>query len=85
MTAEERELARTSAEAASHEGADVVIWIGEWEDDVGELKQLLAKIDAQVAPQSPGGTSPHTSLWRQSRRVHTNHTGRAVARTPVRS
>ena len=60
MTAEERELARTSAEAASQEGADVVIWIGEWEDDVGELKQLLAKIDAQVASQPPSGTSPHT-------------------------
>ncbi len=58
MTAEERELARTSAEAASHEGADVVIWIGEWEDDVGELKQLLAKIDAQVASQPPSGNIP---------------------------
>ena len=85
MTGEERELARTSAEAASHEGTDVVIWIREWESDVSELKQLLAKIEAQVASQPPSGTSPHTSLWRQSRWVHTNHTGRAVARTPVRS
>ncbi len=85
MTGEERELARTSAEAASHEGADVVIWIREWEGDVSELKQLLAKIEAQVASQPPSGTSPHTSLWRQSRWVHTNHTSRAVARTPVRS
>ena len=84
MTGEERELARTSAEAASHEGADV-IRIREWEGDVSESKQLLAKIGAQVASQPPGGTSPHTSLWRQSRWVHTNHTGRAVARTLVRS
>ena len=52
MTGEERELARTSAEAASHEGADVVIWIREWEGDVSELKQLLAKIEAQVASQA---------------------------------
>ena len=85
VTGEERELARTSAEAASPEGADVVIWIREWEGDASELKQLLAKIEAQVASQPPNGTSPHTSFWRQSRWVHTNHTGRAVARTPVRS
>ena len=85
VTGEERELARTSAEGASHEGADVVIWIREWEGDVSELKQLLAKVEAQVASQPPSGTSPHTSPWRQSRWVHTNHTGRAVARTPVRS
>jgi hypothetical protein len=84
VTGEERELARTSVEAASHEGADV-IWIREWEGDVRELKQLLAKIEAQVASQPPSGTSPHTSLWRQSRWVHTNHTGRTVAPTPVRS
>ena len=74
VTGEERELARTSAEGASHEGADVVIWIREWEGDVGELKQLLAKIDAQVASQPPSGTSPRTSLWRQPRWVYTNHT-----------
>ncbi len=46
MTGEERELARTSAEAASHEGADVAIWLREWEGNVSELKQLLAKIEA---------------------------------------
>jgi hypothetical protein len=85
VTGEERELARTSAEAASHEGADVVIWIREWEGDVSELKQLLAKVETQAASQPPSGTSPHTSLWRQSRWVHTSPTGRAIARTPVRS
>ena len=66
MTAEEHELARTSAEAASHEGADMVIWIREWEGDVSELKKLLAKIEAQVASQPPNGTSPHISLRRQT-------------------
>jgi hypothetical protein len=67
VAGEERELARTSAESASHAGADVVIWIREWEGDVSELKQLLAKVEAQVASQPPSGTFPHTSLWRQSR------------------
>jgi hypothetical protein len=52
VTGEERELARTSAESASHEGADMVIWIREWEGDVSELKQLLAKVEAQVASQA---------------------------------
>jgi NAD(P)-dependent dehydrogenase (short-subunit alcohol dehydrogenase family) len=73
VTGEERELARTSAEAASHEGADVVIWIREWDGDVSELKQLLAKIEAQVASQPPNGTSPHTSLWRQSMGTHKSY------------
>jgi NAD(P)-dependent dehydrogenase (short-subunit alcohol dehydrogenase family) len=66
VTGEQRELARTSAESVSHQGADVVIWIREWKGDVNELKRLLAKIEAQVASQPPNGTSPHISLWRQS-------------------
>ena len=66
VTGEQRELAGTSAESLSHQGADVVIWIREWKGDVNELKRLLAKIETQVAPQPPNGTSPHISLWRQS-------------------
>jgi NAD(P)-dependent dehydrogenase (short-subunit alcohol dehydrogenase family) len=67
VTGDERELARTSAESVSLQGADVVIWIREWKGDVGELKQLLARIEAQVASQPPNGTSsPHISLWRQT-------------------
>jgi NAD(P)-dependent dehydrogenase (short-subunit alcohol dehydrogenase family) len=66
VTGEQRELAGTSAESLSHQGADVVIWIREWKGDVNELKRLLAKIETQVASQPPNGTSPHISLWRQS-------------------
>ena len=66
VTGEQRELARTSAESVSHQGADVVIWIREGQGDVKELKRLLAKIETQVASQPPNGTSPHISLWRQS-------------------
>ena len=66
VTGEQRELARTSADSVSLQGADVVIWIREWKGDVNELKRLLAKIETQVASQPPNGTSPHVSLWRQS-------------------
>ena len=73
VTWEQRELARTSAESASLQGANVVIWIREWKGDVGELKQLLARIEAQVASQPPNGTSPHGSLWRQSMGAHKSY------------
>ena len=73
VTGEQRELARTSAESVLLQGADVVIWIREWKGDVGELKQLLAKIETQVASQPPNGTSPHSSLWRQSMGAHKSY------------
>ncbi len=62
VTGEERELARTITEAL----ADVVIWIRAWKGDVNKLKQLLPRIEAQIASPPPNGTSPHTSLWRQT-------------------
>ena len=73
VTGEQRELARTSAESVLLQGADVVIWIREWKGDVNELKWLLAKIETQVASQSPNGTSPHISLWRQSMGAHKSY------------
>jgi NAD(P)-dependent dehydrogenase (short-subunit alcohol dehydrogenase family) len=66
VTGEQRELARTTADSVSLQGADVVIWIRDWKDDINELKRLLAKIETQVASQPPNGTSPHISLWHQS-------------------
>ena len=73
VTGEQRELARTSADSVSLQGADVVIWIREWKGDVNELKRLLAKIETQVASQPPNGTSPHVSLWRQSMGAHKSY------------
>ena len=73
VTGEERELARTSAESVSHEGADVVIWIREWKGDVNELKQLLRKMEAQVVTPQPNGTSSHTSLWREAMRAQKSY------------
>jgi NAD(P)-dependent dehydrogenase (short-subunit alcohol dehydrogenase family) len=69
VTGGKRELARANAEPVSNEGADVVIWVRDWTGDVDKLKQLLARIEAQVAPQPPNGTSPHTSLWRETMRA----------------
>jgi len=66
VTGEERELARTNAESVSDEVADVVIWVRDWTGDVDKLKRLLARIATQIAPQPPNGTSPHTSLWRET-------------------
>ncbi len=73
VTGEQRELARTSAESVLLQGADVVIWIREWNGDVNELKRLLAKIETQVASQPANGTSPHISLWRQSMGAHKSY------------
>jgi hypothetical protein len=73
VTSEQREPAPTKPESVSHQGADVVIWKRDWERDVSELKQLLAKIEAQVASQPPNGTSPHISLWRQSMGAHESY------------
>jgi len=56
VTGEQRELARTSAEYVLLQGADVVIWIREWNGDVNELKRLLAKIETQVASEPPNQT-----------------------------
>ena len=63
------DLDRTIAEAV----ADVVIRIREWKGDVNELKRLLPKIEAQMASQLPNGTSPHTSLWRESTAIHRSY------------
>jgi hypothetical protein len=73
VTGEQRELAGTSADSVSLQGADVVIWIREWKGDVNELKRLLAKIETQVASQPPNGTSPHIPLWRQSMGAHKSY------------
>ena len=69
VTGEQCELARTSADSVSLQGADVVIWIREWKGDVNELKQLLPRMElrsAIVSQQQANGTSRHISLWRQT-------------------
>ena len=67
------ELDRIIAEAEAGAEADVVIWMREWKGDVNELKQLLRKMEAQVATQQPNGTSSRTSLWREAMRTQKSY------------
>jgi hypothetical protein len=51
-------------EAVAREGADVVIWLRKWHDEVDEPKVL--PITQLEVPSQPNGISLHTSLWRES-------------------
>ena len=52
-------------EAVAHEGADVVIWLSKWSDEIDEAK-VLPITQLEIPSQRPNGASSHTSLWRQS-------------------
>ena len=51
-------------EAVAREGADVVIWLRKWNDEIDEPKVL--PITQLEVPSQPNGTSLHTSLWRET-------------------
>jgi NAD(P)-dependent dehydrogenase (short-subunit alcohol dehydrogenase family) len=57
-------IGRAIAEAVAREGADVVIWLRQWNDEVNESK-VLPITQLEVASQQTNGVSP-TSLWRQT-------------------
>jgi NAD(P)-dependent dehydrogenase (short-subunit alcohol dehydrogenase family) len=65
VTGGKHSVGRAIAEAAAREGADVVIWLRKWDDD-GNQAKVLSITQLEVPLQQPNGTSPHTSLWRQS-------------------
>jgi NAD(P)-dependent dehydrogenase (short-subunit alcohol dehydrogenase family) len=52
------------AKAVADEGADVVIWLRKWSDEIDEAKAL--PITQLEVPSQPNGTSLHTSLWRET-------------------
>jgi NAD(P)-dependent dehydrogenase (short-subunit alcohol dehydrogenase family) len=52
------------AEAVARGGANVVIWLRKWNDEVDEAKVLL--ITQLEVPSQPNGTSLHASLWRET-------------------
>src|SRR6266850_286322 len=60
------------AEAVAEEGADVVIWLRQWNDDANEEK-VLPITQLEIPSQRPNGGSPHTSLWRQSMGRHKSY------------
>jgi len=58
-------VARAFAKAVAREGADVVIWLRKWNDEIDEAK-VLPITQLEVPSQRPNGASPHTSLWRET-------------------
>jgi NAD(P)-dependent dehydrogenase (short-subunit alcohol dehydrogenase family) len=58
-------IGRAIAEAVAREGADVVIWLREWNDNLNQ-SEVLPLTQLEVPSQQPNGTSLHTSLWRET-------------------
>jgi NAD(P)-dependent dehydrogenase (short-subunit alcohol dehydrogenase family) len=61
---EKHSIGRAIAEAVAREGADIVIWLRNGDDELKEAK-LLSTTQLKVAPQQSNGAAP-TSLWRQA-------------------
>jgi len=57
-------LERAIAEAVANKGADVVIWLRKWNDELNEGKVLRITL-LEVPSQLPNGAAP-ISLWRQT-------------------
>jgi len=57
-------IGRAIAEAVAREGADAVIWLRQWNDEVNEAK-VLPIVQLEVASQQANGAAL-TSLWRQT-------------------
>jgi UDP-N-acetylmuramoylalanine-D-glutamate ligase len=58
-------VGRAIAEAVAREGADVVIWLRKWNDDLNQA-EVLPLMQLELPSTQPNGTSPHMSLWRQT-------------------
>jgi len=61
---EKHSIGRAIAEAVAREGADIVIWLRNGDDELKEAK-LLSTTKLKVAPQQSNGAAP-ISLWRQA-------------------
>jgi NAD(P)-dependent dehydrogenase (short-subunit alcohol dehydrogenase family) len=72
VTGGKRSVGRAIAEAVAREGADVVIWLRKW-DGAGNEAKVLPITQLEVPLQQPKGTSPHTSLWRQSMEIRKSY------------
>jgi NAD(P)-dependent dehydrogenase (short-subunit alcohol dehydrogenase family) len=59
------------AAAVAREGADAVIWLRQWNNEVNEAK-VLPMAQLEVASQQANGAGP-TSLWRQSMAIHRSY------------
>jgi NAD(P)-dependent dehydrogenase (short-subunit alcohol dehydrogenase family) len=64
-------IGRAIAAAVAREGADAVIWLRQWNNEVNEAKvPPIAQLE--VASQQTNGAGP-TSLWRQSMATHRSY------------
>ena len=59
---EKHSIGRAIAEAVAREGADVVIWLRKYDDELNKAKVLSIK---NVPAQQCNGATP-ISLWRQA-------------------
>ena len=57
-------IGRAIAEAVAREGADIVIWLRQCNDELNEAN-LLRITRLEIPSQISGGAAP-TSLWRQT-------------------
>ena len=57
-------IARAIAEAVAREGADVVIWLRQWNDEANEA-EVIPIAQVEVASQQANGAGP-IPLWRQT-------------------
>ena len=58
-------VGRAIAEAVAREGADVVIWLRKWTDELNRA-ELLPVTQLELPSKQLNGTSPQVSLWRQT-------------------
>ena len=64
-------IGRAIAAAVAREGADAVIWLRQWSNEVNEAKvPPIARLE--VASQQANGAGP-TSLWCQSMATHRSY------------
>jgi NAD(P)-dependent dehydrogenase (short-subunit alcohol dehydrogenase family) len=57
-------IGRAIAEAVAREGADIVIWLRKFSDELNEAN-LLRIAQLEIPPPRSNGVAP-TSLWRQT-------------------
>ena len=57
-------IGRAIAEAVAREGADIVIWLRKYSDELNEAN-LLQIAQLEIPPPRSNGAAP-TSLWRQT-------------------
>jgi NAD(P)-dependent dehydrogenase (short-subunit alcohol dehydrogenase family) len=58
-------VGRAIAEAVAREGADVVIWLRKWSDELNQAEVLTVR-QVELPSKQLNGRLPRMSLWRQT-------------------